>query len=140
MRWFWAFFMVLLFTGSAPVTQSFMYEVDGNPVFSMSHPLGWSIIVEESEELAVKPEGHAAMPMLITSRPAAGQLWYGTWLCDKIDDFDDAEHYVASLTEHLFDNVEATTVESGVYNGMEVRFYEGKAIYLRSEATATHLD
>lgn len=78
------------------------------------------------------------MPTLITARPAVGQLWYGTWMCDKIDDFDDAEHYLGSLTEHLFDNVEPSTFESGVYNDMDVRFYEGTAVYLRAEDTAIH--
>ena len=90
MRGFWALIMVLLFTGSTPATQSFMYEVGGAPVFTMTHPMGWSIVVEKSEELVVKPDDHAAMPTLITSRPAVGQLWYGVWMCDKIDDFDGA--------------------------------------------------
>ena len=138
MRWILGLLMVLLFSGSTPVAQSFLYELDGKPLFSMSHPLGWSVVVERSEELAVKPDGQALMPTLITARPSVGQLWYGIWVCDKIDDFDDAQHYLASLTEHVFDNVTPSKFETGVYNGMDMRYYEGTAVYLRPEANATH--
>ena len=78
------------------------------------------------------------MPLLISARPRAGQLWFGTWVVDKVDDFEGARHYLGSLTEHLFDNVAIADFQTGVHNGMEFRYYEGTAVYLREAGNEIH--
>ena len=112
-----------------------MYQIGDTPIFSMSHPKGWTVFGGRDAELKAKPAGADPMPLLVSARPEAGQLWYGTWVVDKIDDFGDAKHYLGSLTEHLFDDVQIGNFETGVHNGMEFRYYDGSAIYLRPDGT-----
>lgn len=128
---------VLAVATQLPALQAFLYQIQGTPVFSMTHPRGWAVIGERDSELAARPDGADPMPLLVTSRPRAGQLWYGTWMVDKIDDFDEAEHYLRSLTEHVFDDGKIGTFETGVHNGMEFRYYDGTAVYLRPDGTGT---
>ena len=123
---------------AALAVQAMIYELDGAPLFSMAHPIGWTIFAERDEELAAKPAGADPMPLLISARPQSGQLWYGTWVVDKVDDFDGAQHYLRSLTEHLFDDVSIADFKTGVHNGMDFRYYDGTAVYLRREAGTIH--
>ena len=132
------FIAFVAIAAAAPVAQTMIYELEGTPFFSMTHPHGWTIFAERDEELAARPEGADPMPLLISARPRAGQLWYGTWVVDKVDDFDEARHYLGSLTEHLFDDVSIADFKTGVHNGMDFRYYEGTAVYLRREGGEVH--
>lgn len=136
MKFLAALAAVLLLTASVQAPESVVYEISGEPVFSMSYPGGWTITDRHDDEEKLRPAGAEPMPPLISARPSVGKLWYGTWVVDKIDDFDDAEHYLSSLTDHLFDDVQIGRFETGEHNGMSFRYYDGTAIYLESENTA----
>ena len=131
MKRFWVLAAAMALIAATPVAQTMMYELRGSPLFTMRLPIGWTIFTEYDEDLAARPEGADPMPLLISARPRAGQLWYGTWLVDKIDDFDEAQDYVRSLTEYLFENRQISDFKTGVHNGMEFRYYEGSAVYVR---------
>ncbi len=108
--------------------QSFTYELDGEPVFTISYPIGWTILTEKDEDLLERPEGVPPMPLLVTARPKSGLLWFGTWVMRKIDTFDEAEEYLTSLIGHLFKDVTTNRLEEGVHNGMNFRYYDGTAV------------
>ncbi len=137
MKCVYALVSVLMLTAPALAPEEFVYKISGAPVFSMTHPDGWEVLDEHEEDAKVRPAGVARMPPVVSSRPSVGQLWYGTWVVDKIDDFEDAEHYLSSLTEHLFDDVEVGTFETGVHHGMDFRYYDGTAVYLDAKSSAS---
>jgi len=132
-----AFAAALVLMAPAPAPETYSYEIAGQAVFSMTHPDGWIVDTEHDADEKLRPAGADPMPQLVAARPDVGKLWYGTWVVDKIDDFDDAEHYLGSLTEHLFDDVEVGTFETGLHHGMDFRYYEGTAVYLQAESTAS---
>ena len=45
---------VLVLTAVTPTAQSMLYEVSGTPLFSMTHPIGWTIFAERDGELAAR--------------------------------------------------------------------------------------
>lgn len=127
--------MLMLVLRASPATaQSFLYELKGEPLFLITYPLGWSVFAESDEQLATKrPEGQARMPILVSAEPPEGPLWFGTWVVDKIDTFEEAEDYLGSLTEHIFDDVEISTFKTGTHHGMNFRYYDGTATKLTRE-------
>jgi hypothetical protein len=108
--------------------QSFTYELDDEPVFTIDYPIGWTILTEKDEDLVERPDGVPPMPLLVTARPKSGLLWLGTWVMRKIDTFEEAEEYLRSLVGHLFKDVTTNRLEEGVHNGMTFRYYDGTAV------------
>ena len=127
-----------LAVASTSSAQSFTYELDGEPIFTIEYPIGWTILTEKDEDLLERPEGVPPMPLLVTARPKSGLLWFGTWVMRKLDTFDDAKEYLSSLVGHLFKAETVNRLEEGVHNGMTFRYYYGYSGVHQKESQRAH--
>ena len=120
--------LMCLAVASTSLSQPYTYELDGEPVFTIEYPIGWTILTEKDEDLLERPEGVPPMPPMVTARPKSGLLWFGTWVMRKLDTFDEADEYLTSLVGHLFKDETVNRLEEGVHNGMNFRYYDGTAV------------
>jgi hypothetical protein len=123
----WTVLSLLVVSGTS-FAQTFTYELEGEPVFSINLPVGWTILTESDEDLLERPAGIPPMPLLVSARPKTGLLWFGTWVRRGLETFEEAEEYLNSLVGHLFHDVVTDYIQEGIHHEMTFRYYEGTAV------------
>ena len=127
---------ILLALASVPslaIAEPYIYEHDGEPLFSITFPEGWYV---DSDFM---PEAKAGGPdtglRILEAMPSDGtKLWFGIWVApEKVTNFETALEYVASLDGDLFTNVEFSRPLDASFNGMPAKTFQGLARRLNED-------
>jgi hypothetical protein len=113
--------------------EPYTYEHDGEPLFSITFPDGWYVDTDYMAE-ARAGGGDTGLRILEAMPDDGTKLWFGIWVApEKVDDFDSALEYVASLDGALFTNVEFSKPQDASFNGMAAKTFHGLARRLNED-------
>ena len=117
---------ILLWSGFAKA-QTMVYETaDGEPVFKITYPAGWTLDLrfdEPRNDLERPPP-----PRVVEAMPSDGSLvWLGIWIPPGVTNFTEAKEYLDSLEHYILTDVKADTPRTEQLNGMAARIIEGTA-------------
>ena len=106
------------------------YARDGEVLFSIDYPDGWSIDTDfdaEAKEAGTYQDGGPKID-IVEAMPVDGtRAWIGVWIAPEVTNLEEAVEYGRSLSEFLLAEVEASEPEAGTLNGMDQISIEGVA-------------